>query len=115
MVAATGADNIHIALENTVCVLKERRKGRWLNIYLTKDRHLGSANVSPISRRAMRSGVSSLRALIGNVTEPPGHISRMRRYDGMFRLPGAFSRREFSADYTINVFGLISDRDRSED
>jgi hypothetical protein len=59
-----------------------------------------------ISRRAMRSGVSSLRALIGNVTEPPGHISRMRRYDGMFRLPGAFSRHEFSADYTISMFGF---------
>jgi hypothetical protein len=67
---------------------------------------VGSANVSPISRRAMRSGVSSLRALIGNVTEPPGHISRMRRYDGMFRLPCAFSRHEFSADYTISMFGF---------
>jgi hypothetical protein len=54
----------------------------------------------------MRSGVSSLRALIGNVTEPPGHISRMRRYDGMFRLPGAFFRHEFSADYTISMIGF---------
>jgi hypothetical protein len=39
----------------------------------------------------------SLRALIGNVTEPPG---------GLFRLPGAFSRHEFSADYTISMFGF---------
>jgi hypothetical protein len=30
----------------------------------------------------------------------------MRRYDGMFRLPGAFSRHGFSADYTIIMFGF---------
>jgi hypothetical protein len=30
----------------------------------------------------------------------------MRRYDEMFRLPGAFSRHKFSADYTISIFGF---------
>jgi hypothetical protein len=55
----------------------------------------------------MRVPVSLRYALlIGNVTEPPGHISRMGRYDGMFRLPGAFFRHEFSADYTISMIGF---------
>jgi NADH:flavin oxidoreductase / NADH oxidase family len=35
-----------------------------------------------------------------------GHGSRrtMRRCRGLFRLSGAFCRRQFSADYTINMF-----------
>src|ERR1700730_5862483 len=38
------------------------------------------------------SGTSLQSPLLVGAAEPPGQISRMRRYDGMFRLPGAFSR-----------------------
>jgi hypothetical protein len=44
--------------------------------------------------------------MVMQTLEPRAVISRMRRYDGMFRLPGAFSRHGFSADYTIIMFGF---------
>ena len=51
----------------------------------------------PVTHAARPESARSLRALIGNVTEPPG---------GLFRLPGAFSRHEFSADYTTSMIGF---------